>query len=180
MSRKRNLVDFGFLAAQRSGQPTATGQEFDDRKGQAVYMSATPGDYEMAAAGGEFVEQVIRPTGWSTAGRGVSHRGADRRPHRADPAAGRRSRSVCWSTTLTKRMAEDLTDYLLEHGGGAHALLHRHVEACGTTAPVAPGRSTTYSSASTCCVRASTAQVSLVAILDADKEGFLRSERSLV
>ncbi|MDO4685323.1 MAG: excinuclease ABC subunit UvrB, partial [Corynebacterium sp.] len=62
-SRKRNLVDFGFRLPSALDNRPLTWQEFDDRKGQCVYMSATPGDYEIAASGGEFVEQVIRPTG---------------------------------------------------------------------------------------------------------------------
>ena len=63
MSRKRNLVDFGFRLPSALDNRPLTWEEFDDRKGQCVYMSATPGNYEIAAAGGEFVEQVIRPTG---------------------------------------------------------------------------------------------------------------------
>lgn len=116
MSRKRNLVEHGFRLPSALDNRPLTWEEFDDRKGQCVYMSATPGDYEIAAAGGEFVEQVIRPTG-------LVDPKVEVRPTKGqidDLIEQIRQRTEknerVLVTTLTKRMAEDLTDYLLEHG----------------------------------------------------------------
>ncbi len=66
MSRKRNLVEFGFRLPSATDNRPLTWEEFAGRIGQTVYLSATPGAYELGQAGGEFVEQVIRPPGWST------------------------------------------------------------------------------------------------------------------
>ena len=116
MSRKRNLVEYGFRLPSAVDNRPLTWEEFSARVGQTVYLSATPGPYELAQTGGEFVEQVIRPTGLvdpkvvvkPTAGQIDDLIGEIRA--RAD----RDERVLV--TTLTKKMAEDLTDYLLEMG----------------------------------------------------------------
>ena len=94
MSRKRNLVDFGFRLPSAVDNRPLTWEEFADRIGQTVYLSATPGPYELSQAGGEFVEQVIRPTGpGRPAGRRQADQGPDRRPDRRDPHARRARRA---------------------------------------------------------------------------------------
>src|SRR5215212_6410684 len=116
MSRKRNLVDFGFRLPSAVDNRPLTWEEFADRIGQTVYLSATPGPYEMTRTGGEFVEQVIRPTGLvdpkvvvkPTKGQ------IDDLIHEIRARTERDERALV--TTLTKKMAEDLTDYLLELG----------------------------------------------------------------
>ncbi|HET6291103.1 MAG TPA: excinuclease ABC subunit UvrB, partial [Amycolatopsis sp.] len=116
MSRKRNLVEYGFRLPSATDNRPLTWEEFADRIGQTVYLSATPGDYEMRMAGGEFVEQVIRPTGLvdpevivkPTKGQIDDLVGEIRARVERD------ERTLV--TTLTKKMAEDLTDYLLELG----------------------------------------------------------------
>ncbi len=116
MSRKRNLVEFGFRLPSAVDNRPLTFDEFEERVGQTVYMSATPGDFEMTSSGGEFVEQVIRPTGLVDPKVTV-------KPTKGqiddliDEVRGRiASQERVLVTTLTKRMAEDLTDYLLEQG----------------------------------------------------------------
>ena len=90
MSRKRNLVDFGFRLPSAIDNRPLTWEEFADRIGQTVYLSATPGPYELSQTGGEFVEQVIRPTGLvDPQGGRQAHEGPDRRPDRRDPQARR-------------------------------------------------------------------------------------------
>ena len=113
---RRNLVEFGFRLPSALDNRPLTWEEFEERKGQTVYMSATPGDYELAAAGGEFVEQVIRPTGLvdpkivvkPTKGQ------IDDLIHEIRVRAEKKERVLV--TTLTKKMAEDLTEYLQENG----------------------------------------------------------------
>src|ERR1700760_1357140 len=116
ISRKRNLVDFGFRLPSAIDNRPPTWEEFADRIGQTVYLSATPGPYELSQTGGEFVEQVIRPTGLvdpqvvvkPTKGQIDDLIGEIRKRVEADERV--------LVTTLTKKMSEDLTDYLLEMG----------------------------------------------------------------
>ena len=116
MSRKRNLVDYGFRLPSAVDNRPLTWDEFVDRIGQTVYLSATPGPYELGQSDGEFVEQVIRPTGLldpkvvvkPTKGQ------IDDLVHEIRERTERDERVLV--TTLTKKMAEDLTDYLLEMG----------------------------------------------------------------
>src|SRR5881227_3178640 len=115
MSRKRTLVEHGFRLPSALDNRPLRWEEFQDRIGQTVYLSATPGPYELGRTGGEFVEQVIRPTGLvdrevvvkPTKGQ------IDDLIHEIQIRAERDERVLV--TTLTKKMAEDLTDYLLEH-----------------------------------------------------------------
>jgi excinuclease ABC subunit B len=182
MSRKRNLVDFGFRLPSALDNRPLTWEEFDDRKGQCVYMSATPGDYEIAAAGGEFVEQVIRPTG-------LVDPKVEVRPTKGQiddlieqirQRVEKRERVLV--TTLTKRMAEDLTDYLLEHGVKVR-YMHSDIDTLKRVELLRQLRLGEYDvlvGINLLREGLDLPEVSLVAILDADKEGFLRSERSLV
>lgn len=181
-SRKRNLVDFGFRLPSTLDNRPLTWQEFDDRKGQCVYMSATPGDYEMAAAGGEFVEQVIRPTGLvdpkvvvkPTSGQ------IDDLIYEIRQRTEKNERVLV--TTLTKKMAEDLTDYLLEHGVRVR-YLHSDIDTLQRVELLRQLRLGEYDvlvGINLLREGLDLPEVSLVSILDADKEGFLRSTRSLI
>ena len=97
-SRKRTLVDHGFRLPSALDNRPLTWEEFAGRIGQTVYLSATPGPYEMGRARGEFVEQVIRPTGLVDPEVVVKPTTrADRRPDRRDPRRGPRRTSGCWS-----------------------------------------------------------------------------------
>ncbi|WP_304348444.1 excinuclease ABC subunit UvrB [Corynebacterium frankenforstense] len=182
MSRKRNLVEFGFRLPSAMDNRPLTFDEFEDRVGQTVYMSATPGDYEMAAAGGEFVEQVIRPTGLvdpkvtvkPTTGQ-IDDLIAEIR-ERAD----KNERVLV--TTLTKKMAEDLTDYLLENGVKVR-YLHSDIDTLQRVELLRQlrlGEFDVLVGINLLREGIDLPEVSLVAILDADKEGFLRSDRSLI
>ncbi|MCV7044487.1 excinuclease ABC subunit B [Mycobacterium frederiksbergense] len=182
MSRKRNLVDFGFRLPSAVDNRPLTWEEFASRIGQTVYLSATPGNYEMAQAGGEFVEQVIRPTGL-----------VDPQVH-VKPTKGQiddligeirlrteRDERVL-VTTLTKKMAEDLTDYLLEMGIRVR-YLHSEVDTLRRVELLRQLRLGEYDvlvGINLLREGLDLPEVSLVAILDADKEGFLRSARSLI
>ena len=182
MSRKRNLVDFGFRLPSAVDNRPLTWEEFAARIGQTVYLSATPGNYEMAQSGGEFVEQVIRPTGL-----------VDPQVH-VKPTKGQiddligeirlrteRDERVL-VTTLTKKMAEDLTDYLLEMGIRVR-YLHSEVDTLRRVELLRQLRLGEYDvlvGINLLREGLDLPEVSLVAILDADKEGFLRSPRSLI
>lgn len=182
MSRKRNLVEFGFRLPSALDNRPLTWEEFEDRVGQTVYMSATPGDYEMAAAGGEYVEQVIRPTG-------LLDPKIDVRPTKSqidDLIEEIRQRTKknerVLVTTLTKKMAEDLTDYLLENGVKVR-YLHSDIDTLQRVELLRQlrlGEFDVLVGINLLREGLDLPEVSLVAILDADKEGFLRSERSLI
>ena len=182
MSRKRTLVEHGFRLPSALDNRPLTWEEFADRIGQAVYLSATPGSYEMDRTGGEFVEQVIRPTGLvdpevvvkPTEGQIDDLVGEVR--ERAD----RDERVLV--TTLTKKMAEDLTDYLLELGIRVR-YLHSEVDTLRRVELLRQLRLGEYDvlvGINLLREGLDLPEVSLVSILDADKEGFLRSETSLV
>ncbi len=182
MSRKRNLVDFGFRLPSAVDNRPLTWEEFTDRVGQTVYLSATPGPYELSQSGGEFVEQVIRPTGLvdpmvvvkPTKGQIDDLIGEIR-------ARAERDERVL-VTTLTKKMAEDLTDYLLEMGIRVR-YLHSEVDTLRRVELLRQLRLGDYDvliGINLLREGLDLPEVSLVAILDADKEGFLRSPRSLI
>ncbi|MDR3659285.1 MAG: excinuclease ABC subunit UvrB [Mycobacterium sp.] len=182
MSRKRNLVDFGFRLPSAVDNRPLTWEEFADRIGQTVYLSATPGSYEMAQSGGEFVEQVIRPTGLVDPQIVV-------KPTKGqidDLIAEIRKRTErderVLVTTLTKKMSEDLTDYLLENGIRVR-YLHSEVDTLRRVELLRQLRLGEYDvlvGINLLREGLDLPEVSLVAILDADKEGFLRSTRSLI
>jgi excinuclease ABC subunit B len=181
-SRKRTLVEHGFRLPSALDNRPLTWEEFQDRIGQTVYLSATPGPYEMAQAGGEFVEQVIRPTGLvdpevvvkSTKGQ------IDDLVHEIRIRAERNERVLV--TTLTKKMAEDLTDYLLELGIRVR-YLHSEVDTLRRVELLRQlrlGEFDVLVGINLLREGLDLPEVSLVAILDADKEGFLRSGTSLI
>ncbi|WP_409464040.1 excinuclease ABC subunit UvrB [Amycolatopsis sp. GA6-003] len=182
MSRKRNLVDYGFRLPSAVDNRPLTWEEFSDRIGQTVYLSATPGPYEMGRTGGEFVEQVIRPTGLvdpkvvvkPTEGQ------IDDLVHEIRERADKDERVLV--TTLTKKMAEDLTDYLLELGIRVR-YLHSEVDTLRRVELLRQLRAGDYDvlvGINLLREGLDLPEVSLVAILDADKEGFLRSGTSLI
>jgi excinuclease ABC subunit B len=182
ISRKRNLVDFGFRLPSAIDNRPLTWEEFADRIGQTVYLSATPGPYELSQSSGEFVEQVIRPTGLvdpkvvvkPTKGQIDDLIGEIRKRAEADERV--------LVTTLTKKMAEDLTDYLLELGIRVR-YLHSEVDTLRRVELLRQLRLGDYDvlvGINLLREGLDLPEVSLVAILDADKEGFLRSARSLI
>ncbi|MBC6450970.1 excinuclease ABC subunit UvrB [Actinokineospora xionganensis] len=182
MSRKRNLVEHGFRLPSAVDNRPLTWEEFAERIGQTVYLSATPGPYEMGQAGGEFVEQVIRPTGLidpeviikPTEGQ------IDDLVHEIRERAERDERVLV--TTLTKKMSEDLTDYLLELGIRVR-YLHSEVDTLRRIELLRQLRLGDYDvlvGINLLREGLDLPEVSLVAILDADKEGFLRSGTSLI
>lgn len=182
MSRKRNLVEFGFRLPSAVDNRPLTFDEFEERVGQTVYMSATPGDFEMTSSGGEFVEQVIRPTGLVDPKVTV-------KPTKGqiddliDEIRGRiASQERVLVTTLTKRMAEDLTDYLLEQGIKVR-YLHSDIDTLQRVEllrQLRQGEFDVLVGINLLREGLDLPEVSLVAILDADKEGFLRSTTSLI
>ncbi|WJZ02509.1 excinuclease ABC subunit UvrB [Corynebacterium freiburgense] len=181
-SRKRNLVDFGFRLPSALDNRPLTWQEFDDRKGQCVYMSATPGDYEIAASGGEFVEQVIRPTGLVDPKVVVKPTKGQIDDLISEIRIRTDKNERILVTTLTKKMAEDLTDYLLEHGVKVR-YLHSDIDTLQRVELLRQLRLGEYDvlvGINLLREGLDLPEVSLVAILDADKEGFLRSTRSLI
>ncbi|BBY29857.1 excinuclease ABC subunit UvrB [Mycolicibacterium sediminis] len=182
MSRKRNLVDFGFRLPSAVDNRPLTWEEFADRIGQTVYLSATPGAFELSQSGGEFVEQVIRPTGLidpkivvkPTKGQIDDLIGEIRKRTELDERV--------LVTTLTKKMAEDLTDYLLETGIRVR-YLHSEVDTLRRVELLRQLRLGEYDvlvGINLLREGLDLPEVSLVSILDADKEGFLRSTRSLI
>jgi excinuclease ABC subunit B len=181
-SRKRTLVEYGFrLPCALDNRPLNFG-EFEERVHQVFYVSATPGDYELKKSGGVFVEQVIRPTGLvdpvievEKATHQVDHLQAEIR--RTVEAGGR-----VLVTTLTKRMAEDLTEYYHETGIRVR-YLHSDIktlERLEILRDLRLGAFDVLIGINLLREGLDLPEVALVAILDADKEGFLRSERSLI
>ncbi len=182
VSRKRVLVEHGFRLPSAIDNRPLTWDEFLDRIGQTIYLSATPGPYELQRVGGDVVEQVIRPTGLidpevivkQTKGQ------IDDLLHEIGLRTERDERVLV--TTLTKRMAEDLTDYLLENGVRAR-YLHSEVDTLRRVELLRELRLGEYDvlvGINLLREGLDLPEVSLVAILDADKEGFLRSGTSLI
>jgi excinuclease ABC subunit B len=181
-SRKRVLVEHGFRLPSAMDNRPLTWDEFGDRIGQTLYLSATPGPYELQRVRGEVIEQVIRPTGLidpeviikPTKGQ------IDDLVHEIRQRAERLERVLV--TTLTKKMAEDLTDYLLELGIRAR-YLHSEVDTLRRVELLRELRLGEYDvlvGINLLREGLDLPEVSLVAILDADKEGFLRSGTSLI
>jgi len=181
-SRKSTLVEFGFRLPSALDNRPLTFEEFNERIGQVLYVSATPAKYELEKANGYVVEQIIRPTGLM------------------DPAIELReaknqvgtlleeikkviaSKERVLVTTLTKRFAEDLTDFLLD-AGIKTKYLHSDIDTLERVAIVRDlriGKFDVLVGVNLLREGLDLPEVSLVAILDADKEGFLRSETSLV
>jgi excinuclease ABC subunit B len=181
-SRKRILVEHGFRLPSAQDNRPLRFDEFLERVGQMVFLSATPGPWELQRAEGEFVEQVIRPTGLvdpqvvvkPTKGQ------IDDLMHEIRLRTDRDERVLV--TTLTKKMAEDLTDYLLEHGIRVR-YLHSEVDTLRRVELLKELRKGDFDvlvGINLLREGLDLPEVSLVSILDADKEGFLRSGRSLI
>ena len=182
MSRKRNLVEFGFRLPSAVDNRPLTFAEFEQRVGQPVYLSATPGNYEVAAAGGEYVEQVIRPTGLVDPKVTVKPTQGQIDDLIDEVRERTKKDERVLVTTLTKRMAEDLTDYLLEHGIRVR-YLHSDIDTLQRIELLRQLRLGEYDvlvGINLLREGLDLPEVSLVAILDADKEGFLRSTTSLI
>jgi excinuclease ABC subunit B len=182
MSRKRTLVEHGFRLPSAMDNRPLRWEEFRERVGQTVYLSATPGPFELTQSGGEFVEQVIRPTGLidplvvvkPTQGQ------IDDLMEQIRLRAARSERVLV--TTLTKRMAEDLTAYLEENGVRVR-YLHSEVDTLRRVELLRELRLGEYDvlvGINLLREGLDLPEVSLVSILDADKEGFLRSGTSLI
>ncbi|WP_408911885.1 excinuclease ABC subunit UvrB [Corynebacterium kefirresidentii] len=182
MSRKRNLVEFGFRLPSAVDNRPLTFDEFEQRVGQTVYMSATPGDFELTSSDGEYVEQVIRPTGLVDPKVTVKPTKGqiDDLIDEVRTRISKRERVLV--TTLTKRMAEDLTDYLLEQGIKVR-YLHSDIDTLQRVELLRQlrlGEFDVLVGINLLREGLDLPEVSLVAILDADKEGFLRSTTSLI
>jgi excinuclease ABC subunit B len=181
-SRKRTLVEHGFRLPSALDNRPLKFDEFLERKGQTVYLSATPGKYEMEKTKGEFVEQVIRPTGLIDPKiiiKPIKGQIDDLREEILTRAAKNERTLV---TTLTKKMAEDLTDYFQETGVRVR-YLHSEVDTLRRIELLRELRSGEYDvliGINLLREGLDLPEVSLVAILDADKQGFLRSVTSLI
>ena len=181
-SRKLNLVKYGFRLPSALDNRPLSFEEFEEVVPQAIYVSATPAEYELQKAQGVVVEQVIRPTGLMDPK--ISVRSAE---HQVDDLVAEirlraeRSERVL-VTTLTKRMAEDLTEYLTDLGVRVR-YLHSDINTIQRVEIIRDlrlGRFDVLVGINLLREGLDIPEVSLVSILDADKEGFLRSERSLI
>ncbi len=181
-SRKQTLIDYGFRLPSALDNRPLTFTEFEHRVNQAIYISATPGTYELKKAEGRVVEQIIRPTGLidpKLIVRPISGQVDDllseirRRAERGERVL---------VTTLTKKMAEDLTDHYTELGVRAR-YLHSDIDTLDRVEILRDlrlGKFDVLIGVNLLREGLDLPEVSLVAILDADREGFLRSERSLI
>jgi excinuclease ABC subunit B len=181
MSRKRTLVEHGFRLPSAMDNRPLKFEEFVDRIGQTVYLSATPGKYEMARSDG-FVEQIIRPTGLVDPEVVVKPTKGQIDDLMGEIRVRVEKNERVLVTTLTKKMAEDLTDYLMENGVRTR-YLHSEVDTLRRIELLRELRMGEYDvlvGINLLREGLDLPEVSLVAILDADKEGFLRSDRSLI
>ncbi|MCP9933285.1 excinuclease ABC subunit UvrB [Cyanobium sp. Candia 9D4] len=181
-SRKQVLIEHGFRLPSAADNRPLKGDEFWEKARQTIFVSATPGAWELAQSKGQVVEQVIRPTG-------VLDPIVEVRPSEGQVddllgeirlRADRQERVLV--TTLTKRMAEDLTDYLAENGVRVR-YLHSEIHSIERIEIIQDLRNGAYDvlvGVNLLREGLDLPEVSLVAILDADKEGFLRAERSLI
>jgi excinuclease ABC subunit B len=181
-SRKRTLVEYGFRLPSALDNRPLNFEEFEGRIGQTIYVSATPGPYELTKAAGEVVEQIIRPTGLMdpvVEVRPVKGQ-IDNLLEECRVRAERNERVLV--TTLTKKMAEDLTEYFAEVDVRVR-YLHSDIETLERIKilrDLRRGEFDVLVGINLLREGLDLPEVSLVAILDADKEGFLRSERSLI
>ncbi len=180
-SRKESLVDFGFrLKSARDNRPLKF-EEFEQMTNQVIYVSATPADYELRLSGGVVVEQVVRPTG-------LLDPAIEVRPslNQIDDLMGEVNKRIALNertlvTTLTKRMAEELSEYMTRMGISC-AYIHSDVDTLERIEIMQKLREGVFDvliGVNMLREGLDMPEVSLVAILDADKEGFLRNERSL-
>ena len=181
-ARKETLVNYGFRLPSALDNRPLRFDEFERKMRRSVFVSATPADYELELSNGEVVEQVVRPTG-------LVDPAVEVRPAvtQVDDLLSEITETVkkgerVLVTTLTKRMAEDLTDFLAEHGVRVR-YLHSDidtVERVEIIRDLRAGKFDVLVGINLLREGLDIPEVSLVAILDADKEGFLRSERSLI
>ncbi len=181
-ARKRNLVEYGFRLPSAFDNRPLSFDEFERARGQAIYVSATPGPYELREAAGRVVEQIVRPTG-------LLDPTVDVRPAKGqvdDLLEQVRQRSARGErvlvTTLTKRMSEDLTEYYRELGIRVR-YLHSEIDTLERTEIIRDLRRGVFDvliGINLLREGLDLPEVSLVAILDADKEGYLRSRTSLI
>jgi len=181
-SRKETLVDFGFRLPSALDNRPLTFEEFQQRVNQVIYVSATPATYELTRAKGHVVEQIVRPTGLMDPAIEVkpAKNQVDALLAEVKKVAAAGERTLI--TTLTKRFAEDLTDFLLDAGVKAK-YLHSEVDTLERVAIVRDlrlGKFDVLVGVNLLREGLDLPEVSLVAILDADKEGFLRSNTSLI
>lgn len=181
-SRKQNLVDFGFRLPSALDNRPLKFDEFENLINQTVYVSATPGPYEMKKTHGELVEQIIRPTG-------LLDPIVEVRPteNQIDDLIGEVHKTIAKGervlvTTLTKKMAEDLTDYLMEQNIKVRYLHSdiKTIERSEIIRDLRLGKFDVLVGINLLREGLDIPEVSLITILDADKEGFLRSETSLI
>ena len=181
-SRKRTLVEYGFRLPSALDNRPLNFKEFEARIGQTIYVSATPGPYELTKSGGEVVEQIIRPTGLLDPEVEV-HPVKGQIDHLLEECRQRAERNErVLVTTLTKRMSEDLTEYFTEVGVRVR-YLHSDIETLERIKilrDLRRGEFDVLVGINLLREGLDLPEVSLVAILDADKEGFLRSEQSLI
>ena len=181
-SRKETLVEYGFRLPSALDNRPLRFDEFEERTNQVVYVSATPGNFELDQAGGRIVEQIIRPTG-------LMDPLIEVRPARnqvddllAEIRVRAEKKEAVLVTTLTKKMSEDLTEYY-ENLGVRVKYLHSDIKTLERMELIRELRQGEYDvlvGINLLREGLDIPEVSLVAILDADKEGFLRSERSLI
>jgi excinuclease ABC subunit B len=181
-SRKETLVEYGFRLPSALDNRPLMFEEFENRVRQVIYVSATPGEYEMKKSHGKIVEQIIRPTG-------LSDPLLDVKPakNQVDDLLGEIQKRVkkkerVLVTTLTKRMAEDLTEYFADLGVRVK-YLHSDIDTLDRVEIIRElrlGKFDVLVGINLLREGLDIPEVSLVAILDADKEGFLRSEKSLI
>jgi len=181
-SRKSTLVEYGFRLPSALDNRPLNFEEFEERINRVVYVSATPGDHELKKSGGAFAEQVIRPTGLVDPEIVV-----EKADHQVEHLQGEIRKTVAQGyrvlvTTLTKRMSEDLTEYYDEIGIRVR-YLHSDIktlERVEILRDLRLGKFDVLIGINLLREGLDLPEVALVAILDADKEGFLRSERSLI
>jgi excinuclease ABC subunit B len=181
-SRKRMLVDHGFRLPSAADNRPLTWDEFVERIGQTIYLSATPGRYELQRVAGEVVEQVIRPTGLVDPQVIIKPTRGQIDDLLEEIRLRTEKNERVLVTTLTKKMSEDLTDYLLENGVRAR-YLHSEVDTLRRIELLRElrlGEFDVLVGINLLREGLDLPEVSLVAILDADKEGFLRSPTSLI
>ena len=181
-SRKRTLVEYGFRLPSALDNRPLNFKEFEARVGQTIYVSATPGPYELTKASGEVIEQIIRPTGLMDPVVEV-HPVKGQIDHLLEECRQRAEQGErVLVTTLTKRMSEDLTEYFTEVGVRVR-YLHSDIETLERIKilrDLRRGEFDVLVGINLLREGLDLPEVSLVAILDADKEGFLRSEQSLI
>ena len=181
-ARKETLVQYGFRLPSALDNRPLRFDEFERKMRRSIFVSATPADYELERSGGEVVEQVVRPTGLVDPEVEVRPAVTQVDDLLSEISEVTKKGERVLVTTLTKRMAEDLTDFLSEHGVKVR-YLHSDIDTVERVEIIRDLRSGTFDvlvGINLLREGLDIPEVSLVAILDADKEGFLRSDRSLI